>query len=202
MKPRFLLPCLLALCSFTAAAEAQIGVAAGLNFDSLGDIETNSGKSTFDNATGWHLGIFANLGLGPLGLRPGLYYRQANGVELNVLNTTTDFDINLVEIPIDVQLHLGALPILKPYLFAGPVFSFANSDEIEEGLTDFSVAGNLGFGLNLDPPVLPSVFLEMRYAFGVSRLLEERIDFGNNFVLEADAGPKMNSFMLRAGVSF
>jgi len=37
---------------------AQIGVGAGLNFNDLDDIEAGSVDATFDNATGYHFGVF------------------------------------------------------------------------------------------------------------------------------------------------
>ena len=64
--------------------QAQLGVSAGLNFDSAGDIETTANTSeneTLDNATGYHIGVVYDLGLGPINLRPGLLYRNVGSYD-------------------------------------------------------------------------------------------------------------------------
>ena len=65
-------------------AQAQLGVSAGLNFDSAGDIETTTNTNeneTLDNATGYHIGVVYDLGLGPVNLRPGLLYRNVGSYD-------------------------------------------------------------------------------------------------------------------------
>jgi len=59
----------LMVCSAPRESHAQLGVAAGLNFDRLSDIDAGSRSATFDNATGYHVGVFYDLGLGPPGVR-------------------------------------------------------------------------------------------------------------------------------------
>jgi hypothetical protein len=55
-----------------------------LNFDLAGDIETTTNTSeneTLDNATGHHIGVVCDLGLGPVDLRSGLLYRNVGSYD-------------------------------------------------------------------------------------------------------------------------
>ena len=189
-------------------AQAQLGIAAGANFDELGDIESDNRKATFDNATGYHVGLFYDLAVGPLAVRPGVFY-----MDLGEFDPSFDesigvdpeaFGISLIEVPIDARLRLATLPFVKPYLLGGPAFRFASSsddDFDEQSLNDFSVAANVGLGLEIGLPVSNiRIFPELRYAFGVSRFVDDFEFQGADF--STDEGSNLSSFMLRLGISF
>lgn len=196
-------------------AQAQPGIAAGANFDKLSDVETNSGEATFENATGFHVGLFYDMTFGPLALRPGVYYMDVGdfsteeGFQVDEDVEQQNFDLSLVEIPIDARFRLATLPILSPYLTAGPVFRVAlNDDTSEEGAeafglnsNDVSVAGNVGFGVEIDLPG-PGLrlFPELRYSFGLTGYASEfQTPVGT---IEAEDGGRLNTYMLRLGLSF
>jgi hypothetical protein len=196
---------LLLLAGAVPAAHAQLGIAAGANFDSYSDVQTSAGTASLDGATGYHVGLFYDLTLGPIGVRPGVYYVDLGEIEVpngalpptgNVLKV----DLSLVEIPIDLRYRV-LTPLAQPYLSAGPVFRIANSED-EDGAgsaRDFTVAGAVGAGIDLGLPFF-SPFLEIRYQFGVDGLVDEFEVAGQP--VSPDDGTNLNSFMVRLGVTF
>ncbi len=188
-------------------AQAQLGVAAGLNYDQFSDIQFNDREATFDNASGYHVGIFYDLAVGPLALRPGLFFRNISDIEYDFgfsgLGQRETFDLSLIEIPVDVRFRFAA-PIIKPYAFAGPVFSFAstNDDNFQDNLENLFVSANIGAGIELAVPVLGiSILPEIRYAFGITRYLKEEVQIGNATITAEDT-EKLNTLMLRLGIAF
>ena len=187
----------------TRPAQAQLGIAAGLNYNDLGDIDTGSAETSFDNASGYHVGLFYDLAVGPLALRPGVYYMDVGEFEDSEDIFEEGLDLNLIEVPVDVRLRLAPTPILTPYLMAGPVFRFASSDndDFEEALEDINVAGNIGAGLELSLPGLIRLYPEIRYTFGLSNFTRDEFEIGGqNFQIENDQ--RLNTFIIRLGVAF
>lgn len=185
----------------TETSHAQIGIAVGGNFNELSDIESEP-RATFDNATGFHIGVFYDLGVGPLALRPGVFYMDAGEFDANGASfSDRSFDLQLIEIPVDVRFNLLTVPVIRPYVMAGPVFRFAQTsdDDFKESLNDFSYAANVGFGLEIGSPVGGvTVYPEFRYAFGLSSITNDSEFLGAS----ADTDQQLNAFMLRLGVSF
>ena len=180
-------------------AYAQLGIAAGANFDDIGDIRSNDEQGQFENATGFHVGIFYDLALGPAAVRPGLYYmdvgtfrgEDADGITSNV-------DVDMFELPIDVRFRLATLPIVRPYLTVGPVFQLAREEG--ESFENLNIAGNVGLGTEISIPTVSLTLMpELLYKVGISRFTD-----GFEFAgLEAEpGGERLNSFMLRLGVRF
>ncbi len=193
-----------ALSAFLAVplARAQLGVSAGLNFDRLGDIRTQSSSATFDNATGYHFGIFYDLGAAPISVRPGIFVRNAGDIDWNVTGAVQSFDLTLIEIPIDVRVPLLQAPLLKPYVLAGPVVSFPRSDDedVKDSLEDLLVSGSVGVGVEVTVPALGlRLFPELRYAFGLSRFLKDSFSVGG-VEFDVEDQTRLNSVMLRLGV--
>lgn len=193
---------------FIPTAQAQLGIAAGLNFDDIGDIDAGDREATFDNATGYHIGVFYDLAVGPLAVRPGLFYRDLGEVDASVeglVGVAQDFDVTLIEVPLDLRVRLAALPLIRPYALAGPVLSFASSDNesFDEALEDISVAANVGVGVEISLPIGGlTLYPELRYAFGISRFVDEEALTIGNATFTANDGSRLNTFMLRLGVGF
>lgn len=213
----------LVLAHATAAqAQIRLGVGAGLNFTSIDDISGSvsgiSARTAYENRSGWHLGIFVDMAAGPVALRPGLYYILTgpifqDGVPMGGSGTGTpppnadpdDFDLAFITIPVDLRLRLS-LPVLTPYVFAGPEFRLLQDAEIGEGFRDnlktFTFAGNVGLGaevhlLGLD--LMP----ELRYAFDMSGITGDVIDFrGVEFIADGEERHKTRAVMLRLGLVF
>lgn len=185
-------------------AQAQLGIAAGLNYDDLSDLDTGSAETSFDNASGYHIGLFYDLAVGPLALRPGVYYMDIGEFEDAEGIFNEGIDLSLIEVPVDVRLRLAPTPVLTPYLMGGPVFRFpsAESEDFEEVLEEVNIAGNVGAGLELSVPGLGlRLYPEVRYTFGLSNFTRDEFEVGGqNFTVEEEG--RLNTFILRLGVAF
>lgn len=189
------------------AAHAQLGVSFGGNFQELTDIETEP-QATIDNAIGYHVGLFYNLGVGPLSLRPGVFYVDAGEFDAQIEQGCNDpencptqtFDLQFVEIPVDIRFRTAS-PFVRPYFLVGPVFRFAEtSDEaLKESLNQFTYAANIGLGVEIGNLVGVKAHTELRYAFGVSRIFDDAAFLGAMFT--PDQEPQLNIWMLRLGVA-
>lgn len=186
-------------------ARAQIGFAAGLNYESLSDLETSNAKATFDNASGYHAGIFYDLSIGTVGIRLGAFYRdlgEFEGEGLSVEGLEGEFrkiDLAMIDFPVDIRLNLSTTPLIQPYVLVGPVFSLPSSGDnvFDRSLESLLVSGTIGAGIALTIGGL-RLFPELRYAIGISRLLKNEVEVAG-FQLETDV-QRVNSVMLRLGV--
>jgi hypothetical protein len=200
MNPRisllFLLAAMVAVPGQTS--RAQIGVLAGMNFENVSDVKLTSASGTFDSKTGWHAGIFYNLPLGPIALRPAVLYRDAGTLTLNATapgQTVDSFELSMIEVPVDVIVGFGT--VVRPYITAGPVFHFNNTstDAVKDDVKGTTVSANVGAGIELDLLGL-KVMPEARYAFGLSALFDEQIAG-----ISLEESVKHNVFMLRLNVA-
>jgi hypothetical protein len=188
----------------TAAAQLQFGVTAGLNFNRLTDISFGEAEANFDNKTGWHIGVWAEVGLGPLDLRPGVRYMDAgnlfNGLSdiFEFDDFDDDFDVNLVEVPILLRYGFGS-PVVKPYVFAGPVIRFpsASNDLIEDDFNSPTLAGELGLGLEVALGGI-SLYPEIAFTFGLTSFIDEDETIIGS--ITTDNSQHLNVAMLRLGI--
>ncbi|MDA0378904.1 MAG: outer membrane beta-barrel protein [Bacteroidetes bacterium] len=197
------LPILLLLASLLvpATAQAQLGVAAGLNFDELSDI-SGSRQATFDNSTGYHFGVFFDTDSRPLALRIGAYYRDMGDVDVRLGDLGDSFDLAMLDVAVDVRMTVLPTPVISPFISAGPVLSFpdSNNEEYKQSMESKTLSGNVGAGLTISLGGMTLV-PELRYAVGISRLLKD--DFTIRGVeISTDELQRQNSVMLRLGLIF
>lgn len=188
---------LIGLFWLATPAHAQLGIAAGANFDDIGDIRSGEAEGRFENATGFHVGVFYEVGLGPIAVRPGLFYTDVGTFSFSETDPR-EVDIDMFELPVDVRFRLATLPIVRPYLTVGPVFQLAREED--ESFDNLNVAGNIGLGTEISIPTVSLTLMpELLYKFGISRFTD-----GFEFAgIEAETGgERLNSFMLRLGVRF
>ena len=186
---------------FVGPASAQFGFSAGLNFDKLGDVKTGDRKATFDNATGYHVGLFFDLGAGIVSVRPGVFLHRFGDVVVVEDALTTKFDLNSIEVPIDVRIRALSVPAVRPYVLVGPVFSFASSNDaaFNDALRELTMSGNVGGGLELTLPGTDvTLYPEVRFSIGLMSLLEEgkEINIGGSTIV-ADEASSLQTVMLR-----
>lgn len=141
---------------FFLPGHSQLGLKAGVNFSDV-SIETSS--ETFDGKTGFHLGVFLDIGLADvIALRPGVIYNTKGFSVGGVDNTLNYFDI-----PLNAALMIGNGPG-KFVIEAGPYFglfidgdadgmSLEGGDDINS--TELGYNGGVGyetdhFGLGLN----------------------------------------------------
>ena len=191
----------LLLALSAAPARAQVGLAAGLNFNDLGDIDTGSADVTFESSTGWHFGLFYRIGAGPVGIKPGVYYHQVGTYDFA---DGGSFDLRAVELPVDLQVGVVSLPAVGLYVVGAPVLTAARADEgFEDAVKDLSLTADVGVGVDLS---LPGVGLalqpELRYGLGVTDYLDESFQVDGATVTPSDDARRLSKVMLRVGVVF
>ena len=139
---------LLLLISSFAYSQFKFGAKAGLNYDSLGDLELtelNAENINSDTKTGFHIGVFGHVDLLTFYLRPELQFTKSE-------NQFDDNGFNLQKLEAPVLLGYKILGPLS--VFAGPSFQYIlaekaenlNISSVEE---DFTVGLQLGTRLQL-----------------------------------------------------
>ena len=191
---------MLVLIGIPRPAAAQIGILGGYNRDMLQGLDVADGFSLEDDPNGFHLGIFLNVNVGLLGIRPAIIYHRIVDIDVAGPADALDFDLEIVEVPIDFRLRLP-VPVVRPYLLAGPVFMFPSSPDesidslLETGPSriDVGLGFEWSFGFRLWP--------EVRYGFGITQFMQTDFPLtGPPFSAEGDA--RLDTFMVRMGVSF
>lgn len=192
--------CALLLAAGAGPARAQLGLGAGLNFNDLGDIESGSADATFGNSTGYHVGAFYRIGFGPLDLEPGVFYHRIGDYTLG----GTSFDLNAVEVPVDVQLGLFGVPAVGVYLLGAPVLTFPRAEEgFEDAVQDLSLSADIGFGLEISPPGSGLTLMpEFRYSTSVSSYMGDSFQVGGTTVTPSDDDRNLSKIMLRLNILF
>jgi hypothetical protein len=175
--------------SSSANGQIQFGVAAGVNWSTLGDVDFESVTAAYESQQGWHAGAFIDFRLLILGIRPGFYYVNSGpllsgGLQGEVptpLSDLTSFDVTYISVPVDIKLGLP-LPVVHPYVFLGPEFKFSSvpdgSGEIADQLESTVIAGNIGLGVGLTLGKI-KLFPEVRLAFDISGMFGDTITIGN-----------------------
>ncbi len=199
-----------ALSVIPANGQIQFGVAAGLNWSGLGDVDLGSITAAYESQQGWHAGVFLDLKLLVIGIRPGFYYVNAgpllegglSGEETTPIDELTAFDLTYVSIPVDLKLGLP-LVLLEPYLFVGPEFKFntvsESAGEVAEQLESTVIAGNAGFGVAVNVGGI-KLIPELRVGFDISSLFGDTITIeGVEFKVDSH---RASSFVARLGVGF
>lgn len=182
-------------------ANAQLGVSAGLDFESMDDIRAASGgqDAALDNATGYHLGVVYDVGIGPLNVRPGLFYRRVGTYDFP---SADKFDVTAVEVPLDLRLTVLPTPIVSAYVLGGPKAVFPRSDgEFEDELEDISYTFNVGVGADVSiPGVGFTLQPELRYEFGATDYVNDSFEIGGTEFTPSDR--KLSAFAVRLNVLF
>jgi len=176
MKKIFILICCVGLFHVSMAQSVGIGIKGGLNFAKLNGNQTLS--QNYDNRTGYHVGAYALIKLGKIGIQPELLYSKqgtsfSNSSGLGSTNFTSDF--SYVNIPVIVKLYTVAGINLQ----VGPQIGFTTNSKatvtsVFDGVTtttnyDKFVKGkdvSLAMGLGWDLPF--GLSIEARYNLGLS----------------------------------
>lgn len=185
-------------------AQAQLGVAAGLNFNSLDDIETTTDaeqNATVENATGYHVGLVYDLGVGPVKLRPGLLYRNVGSYDVSGLPDTDEVDVTAFEVPVDVRVTLLPSPLVSPYLLGGPKLFLPRSENnaFDDGLEGVSFVFDVGVGADVSIPGAGLTLQpELRYEFGATDYVDDSFEIGGTTFNPSER--KLSAFALRLNV--
>lgn len=195
-----------------APTQAQIGVAGGLNFESAGDITTESANANFESSTGYHVGVVLEVGLGPINIRPGAFYRRVGEFDLSQVSDqleSAQYTVTAWEVPVDVRVPILTTPLISPYILGGPKVTIPRGeDEFDDAMEDLTYTLNVGVGAQIS---LPGSSLrlqpELRYEFGATGFIDEgtQVDLPGetgsvNFTPEES--PQFSTFALRLNLLF
>ena len=185
---------------FPPSVEAQMGILAGYNRDSLEEFLPESGFDLSDLTDGYHVGVFLNFNLATFAVRPALVYHRLPKLAASAGEERVEFDINLLEIPLDIRIRLP-LPGVQPYVLAGPVLTFPSStfSGVDDLLTARPIRAEVGAGVELDLGF--RLWPEVRYGLGISSLMESEVPVGSS-VLRGEGKPRHDTLTFRLGISF
>lgn len=188
------------VCALPAHAEAQIGILAGYNRDTLAEFLPENGFDLTDITDGYHVGVFLNFNLATFSIRPAVVYHRMPELVAMAGDERVQFDIDLVEIPLDFRIRLP-LPAVQPYVLGGPVLTFPSStfSGVDDLLTARPVRAEFGVGVELDLGF--RLWPEVRYGFGTGSLMGSGVAVGSG-VLRGDGEPRHDTLTLRLGISF
>ncbi|MHB1107883.1 MAG: outer membrane beta-barrel protein [Lutibacter sp.] len=184
----------LLLTAFYANAQSGFGIKGGLSYNSNGSLK-NDVNAVIDNEgsgkSGYNIGIYGKLALGPIYLRPELVYTKTTSeYELNSENV--DYKIARLDMPVLVGLKLiGPLSI-----FAGPAFQYTlendfNDIKYNDIENEFTVGFNFGAGLDLG-----RLGLDVRYERGFNENEATFIENNTNTTFKLDSRPEQIIFSL------
>lgn len=191
-------------------ARAQIGITGGLNFAETGDITDAAGSLSqdvaLDEATGYHVGLVFEFGGDRFRVRPGVVFRDVGTYQLpddaDVGDAGQNFDVSVIEIPLDMRLKVLPIPVINPYILAGPMVSLPQGEgDFGDATRTWSLSGNVGGGLSI---VMGSVKLqpEVRYQFGVTDYISgDAFTIGNETIDPADS-PQFSAWSVRLSLMF
>ncbi len=176
----------LVLGTFTNAQEFALGVKAGINYYSIGDINSIGGSIEAgkpdelfspNKEIGTQFGIYVNVEFGKLFIRPELNYVSSKNNYAFPISTSV-WKYSKIEIPIIIGYQ-----IVKPIsIYAGPslnILSNINLDGVQ--VTSYSDGGpdleKTTFSLNFGIMGRYGRFgLDLRYEYGLAETEEERLD--------------------------
>lgn len=197
------------LAASVTMSHAQIGVTAGLNFEQASDIKDSAGSLDQDmvlsTATGYHVGVAFEFGGERLRLRPAAIFRNVGTYDLsessNVQEASQQFDVNVIEIPVDLRLNVIPIPVINPYVMGGPMLALPRGeDELDEAMREWSLSGNVGGGLSIN---IGSTKLqpELRYQFGVTDYISDSFTVGGETIEPAES-PRFSAYSVRLNLLF
>jgi len=198
---------LVLLLGTAVPAQAQFGVAGGLNFESADDIETSTNNNaTLDNSTGYHIGVVYELGLGAATIRPGFFYRRVGTFEFSgqaLPGGEESFDVAAWQVPVDLRFTVLPTPLVSPYVLAGPMATFPRGeDDFDDATEEISYSFNIGLGASITLPATSlKIQPELRYEVGASKFIKDDFSIGGTD-FEAQDAPRFSAFGLRVNVLF
>ena len=150
------------LATLSVHAQSGFGIKAGMNFNSMSDIEVNDIKTSINRKTGFHAGMLYKIDLpSGFGIQPELLYIQKGGTLSEVqtessahtdLGNGGDFKMHYLQLPVNIQWGID-LVLFRPFLMVSPFLSYQISKEsnIKDLAWDTEKLGyGIGLGAGLD----------------------------------------------------
>ncbi|MCS7081970.1 MAG: outer membrane beta-barrel protein [Bacteroidetes bacterium] len=157
-----------------------VGVVGGLNYSSPRALQNGSARDIYERRSGYDVGLFLDLGLSSTThLRPGFFWsvkRIGAQSSTGSISQGSDFEINFVNVPLDLVLQL-AVPLISPYVLLGPQAAVkidakdAEGRPLRDRIKVLSWSGNVGLGLRVRLLGL-ALYPEIRYNLALDNLNE------------------------------
>ena len=160
-----------------AAAGVQFGLKAGGNIAKPTRADADDATATLKSRVGFTGGIFLAINFGSvLTIQPEILYTM-KGANYTALDDayTDKLYADYIEIPLLLKLKLP-LPVIQPFIFAGPSVGFKLSEKLERDgvpLTDALLKNNdygaiFGAGVNLGR----NFMIDVRYSLGLQKVYD------------------------------
>ncbi|MFK5959053.1 MAG: outer membrane beta-barrel protein [Lutibacter sp.] len=197
MKKKSVLFSILFISSlFAINAQSGFGIKAGLSYNSNGDLKeftsevTEIYKNDGKGKSGFNIGFYGKLDLGPIYLRPELVYTKTTSEYILNTGSTEDYKISKLDMPVLVGFKLiGPLNV-----FAGPAFQYYLDNDLK-GLSFNTIENEFSVGLNIGASIeLGRLGLDVRYERGLSKNESNWSNAGEIFTL--DSRPEQIIFSL------
>ncbi len=181
-------------------AQSDFGIKAGLSYNSNGDLKEFTSevdqiyKDEGKGKSGFNVGFYGKLDLGPIFVRPEIVYTQTTS-EYEFNSLIEDYKLSKIDVPVLVGLKLiGPLNV-----FAGPAFQYIldndlNGINISDVKNDFSVGVNIGASVEFG-----RIGIDVRYERGLSENEANWSNAGETFTL--DSRPEQLIFSLSYSLS-
>ncbi len=186
---------------YFANAQSGYGIKGGLSYNSNGNLKeftsnvTEIYKDGGKGKSGFNIGFYGKLDLGPIYLRPELVYTKTTSeYELNS-TTVSDYKVSKLDMPVLVGIKLiGPLNI-----FAGPAFQYYLDNNLK-GINISDVENDFTVGINIGASIeLGKLGIDVRYERGLSQNEANWSNAGNTFTL--DSRPEQLIFSLSYSLS-
>jgi len=170
MKKNVLFSIVLIASFIAVSAQSGFGIKAGLSYNSNGEFKefsnevTDIYKNEGSGKSGFNVGFYGKLDLGPIYLRPELVYTKTTSeYELNS-GSTEDYKISKLDMPVLVGIKvIGPLNV-----FAGPAFQYYLDNDLK-GLNFNDIENEFSVGINIGASIeLGRLGLDVRYERGLS----------------------------------
>jgi len=181
---------------FYANAQSGFGVKGGLSYNSNGSLKDDTNAIIDNNGngkSGYNVGIFGKIGLGPIYLRPELVYTKTTS-EYILNSEAVDYKIARLDMPVLVGLKLiGPLSV-----FAGPAFQYTLTNDFK-GIEYQSIENDFTVGFNFGAAIeLGRLGIDLRYERGFNSNEATFIDnnISSNTSYRLDSRPEQIIFSL------
>jgi len=190
MKKKLVLSALLFLSSFYMLnAQTGWGIKGSLIYNSNGkliDESSNIIENKGKGESGFNVGAFAKLDLGPIYLQPELVYSQASSEYVIDSETGTKESYKVTSMDLPILLGIGIIGPLN--IYAGPAFQFIINNDFGD-LNYQQIENDVTVGLNIGLAVkLGRIEIDARYNRGFSSneasFIENNIEQSSAFFLD------------------
>jgi len=187
MKKNVLFSVVFIATFFAVSAQSGFVIKAGLSYNSNGEFKefstevTNIYKNEGSGKSGFNVGFYGKLNLGPIYLRPELVYTKTTSeYELNS-GSTEDYKISKLDMPVLVGIKvIGPLNV-----FAGPAFQYYLDNDLK-GLNFNDIENEFSVGINIGASIeLGRLGLDVRYERGLSENEANWSNAGETFTLDS-----------------